>query len=116
MMGVRVGLGDYDLSGAQIEDNTRRVLERKVGALTWERVALTKQQVADYDLPIITKSDRRYKGGHPHEAVETEAISQHVLIEILRDRLAQLLLPYSLKRVHEREKREQRRIAKLIST
>jgi hypothetical protein len=72
-------LGDYDLSGGQIEDNTRRVLEREVGSLTWERVALSEQQVADYELPVITKKDRRYKDGRPHEAVETEAISQRVL-------------------------------------
>ena len=95
-------LGDYDLSGGQIEDNTRRVLEREVGSLTWERVALSEQQVADYELPVITKKDRRYKDGRPHEAVETEAISQRVLIEILRARLAHLL-PEPLQRVQERE-------------
>ena len=93
-------LGDYDLSGSQIEDNTRRILEREVGSLTWERVALSEQQVADYELPVITKKDRRYKDGRPHEAVETEAISQRVLIEILRARLAHLL-PEPL--VQERE-------------
>ena len=43
--------GDYDLCGGQIEDNTRRVLEQEVGPLTWERLALTEQQVKDYDLP-----------------------------------------------------------------
>jgi hypothetical protein len=69
-------LGDYDLSGGQIEDNTRRALEREVGSLKWERVALSEQQVADYELPVITKKDRRYKDGRPHQAVETEAISQ----------------------------------------
>ena len=95
-------LGDYDLSGGQIEDNTRRVLEREVGSLTWERVALSEQQVADYELPVITKKDRRYKDGRPHEAVETEAISQRVLIEIQRARLAHLL-PEPLQRVQERE-------------
>jgi hypothetical protein len=95
-------LGDYDLSGGQIEDNTRRVLEREVGSLTWERVALSEQQVADYELPVITKKDRRYKDGRPHEAVETEAISQRVLIEILRARLAHLLRE-PLQRVQERE-------------
>ena len=64
-------LGDLDLSGGQIEDNTRRVLEREVsGPLTWERVALTKQQVADFKLPVITKEDKRYKPARLHEAVE----------------------------------------------
>jgi hypothetical protein len=32
-------------------------------ALTWERLALTEQQVCDYDLPTIIKTDRRFKNG-----------------------------------------------------
>ena len=44
-------LGDLDLAGDQIEANTRGVLEREVGgALHWERLALTEQQVADVQL------------------------------------------------------------------
>ncbi len=53
-------LGDWDWAGTQIEANTRRVLEREVGGLQWERLALTEQQVIDYDLPRIIKRDRRY--------------------------------------------------------
>src|SRR5262245_16630579 len=82
--GDNVGyVGDLDLSGGHIEDNTRRVLEIG-GDLRWERIALTAEQVEQYDLPKIIKRDRRYKDGRPHEAVETEAIKQTVLIEILR--------------------------------
>jgi hypothetical protein len=76
--GVRViYLGDLDLAGNQIEDNTRRVLEREIaGELIWEWLALTREQVREYDLPVIIKRDRRYRDGRPHEAVETEAISR----------------------------------------
>jgi hypothetical protein len=42
-------------------------------------------------VPVIVKHDHRYKDGRPHEAVETEALRQTVLIEILRDRLDELL-------------------------
>jgi len=53
--------GDLDLSGGQIEANTRRVLEQVIGgALRWERIALTQKQVDDHNLPIIIKHDRRY--------------------------------------------------------
>ena len=83
-------LRDLDLSGGQIEGNTQD--EREIsGALAWERLALTKTQVREYDLPVIVKHDRRYKDGRPHEAVETEAISQRVLIDILQARLDALL-------------------------
>jgi hypothetical protein len=108
-------LGDYDLAGNQIEANTRRVLEREVGPLNWERLALTEEQVRAYDLPRIIKHDRRYKDRRPHEAVETEAISQRVLIDILRTCLDELL-PEPLGRVQEHEARQRRRIAALLTT
>jgi hypothetical protein len=107
-------LGDFDLSGGHIEDNTRRVLEREIGGeLDWHRVALTAEQVEQYDLPKIIKHDRRYKDGHPHEAVVTEAIKQAVLIDILRAWL-DARLPEPLERVHEREQRQRRRLAALL--
>jgi hypothetical protein len=113
--GDEVGyLGDLDLSGGHIEDNTRRVLEREIGGeLLWERVALTAEQVEQYDLPKIIKRDRRYKDDHPHEAVETEAIGQRVLIGILRAWLA-ARLPEPLTRVLKREARQRRAVEKLL--
>jgi hypothetical protein len=106
--------GDLDLSGGQIEDNTRRVLEQVIGGLLdWERVALTEGQVNEHDLPKIIKRDRRYRDGKPHEAVETEALRQTVLMGILRSRLDELI-PEPLTGVQEREARQRRRlVAKL---
>jgi hypothetical protein len=104
-------LGDLDLAGGQIEDNTRRVLEQEIGGeLLWERLALTLEQVREHDLPEITKHDRRYHDGRPHRAVETEAISQAVLVDILTRRL-DALLPEPLTRVQEREARQRRQLA-----
>ena len=108
-------LGDLDLAGGQIETNTRRVLEREAGgALRWERLALTERQVHQYSLPTIVKRDRRYSDERPHEAVETEALSQTVLVEILRRRL-NALLPEPLSRVQERAERQRRRVAAMLS-
>jgi hypothetical protein len=99
-------LGDLDLCGGDIENNTRRVLEQEVGELEWERLALTEEQVERYNLPKITKNDRRFKnGGGVHEAVETEALSQRIIIEIVRSRL-NVLLPEPLVNVQERAERE----------
>jgi hypothetical protein len=50
-------LGDFDLAGNQIEENTRRVLEQRAGTLAWRRVALTAQQVEDHSLPVIMKHE-----------------------------------------------------------
>jgi len=98
-------LGDFDLAGNQIETNTRRVLEREAGELDWERLALTGEQVERYGLPLIEKHDRRYNDGHPHEAVETEAIGQTIIVEIVRDRLRRLL-PEPLGSVQVRAEQE----------
>ena len=40
------------------------------------------------------QSARRYSDGRPHEAVETEALRQTVLVDILRTRLDELLRGY----------------------
>jgi hypothetical protein len=108
-------LGDWDLCGNMIEANTRRVLEQIVGPLQWERLALTREQVERYTLPKIIKTDRRFKnGGGVHEAVESEALSQAVLVEIVRNRLTELL-PEPLETVHEREKVQRRQIERLFA-
>jgi hypothetical protein len=107
--------GDFDLAGGQIEDNTRRVLEQERGPLQWQRVALTREQVTAHNLPQITKHDGRFKnGGGTHQAVETEALKQTVLMNILRDRLNQLI-PQPLARVHEREARQRKRIENALA-
>lgn len=97
-------LGDLDLAGERhIEANTRRVLEREVGPLDWERLALTREQVVEYTVPPILKNDRRFKDeGGVHQAYETEALSQGVIVGIVRGRLDDLL-PEPLADVQERE-------------
>jgi hypothetical protein len=108
-------LGDFDLAGGDIESNTRRVLEREVGELRWERLALTAEQVELYRLPKIIKTDNRFKnGGGVHEAVETEALSQRNIVEILTRRLEELL-PEPLESVLEREAGQRQQIERLLS-
>jgi hypothetical protein len=113
--GARVGyLGDYDLAGGDIEENTRRVLER-YAKLDWVRLALTEKQVAnpDYKLIPLTKHDERFNDGGAHQAVETEALSQRVIVQIVRDWL-DALLPQPLDRMLAKEERERRRLRKLL--
>ena len=94
-------LGDLDLCGGDIENNTRHVLEREVGELKWERLALTEEQATSHNLPRITKTDRRFKGGGGvPEAVETEALSLRIIIDIVRSRL-EVLLPEPLQSVQQ---------------
>jgi hypothetical protein len=80
-------LGDLDLQGGQIEDNTRSVLEEEVGQkLNWTRVMLTQEQATEHDLRrlAIQKVDRRYRPPRAYEAIETEALGQRLVQDILR--------------------------------
>ena len=95
-------VGDLDLSGGQIEVNTRRVLERELGVeLDWTRIALTDKR-ARHRLEPMLKLDDRYADGHAHEAIEVESLGQSVVTEIVRAEL-DALLPEPLDRVLERE-------------
>jgi hypothetical protein len=101
-------VGDLDHAGADIEANTRRVLERHVGrSFEWERVAITRRQAAGLrrrGLTPIVKRDGRYKDKRTHEAWEAD-LGQGSITAILRRRLEDLL-PEPLEDVHERAEAE----------
>jgi hypothetical protein len=105
-------LGDLDLSGGQIEDNTRAVLERLIGGeLRWHRLAITDEQVDRLGLRhlAIRKADRRHNPPRYHDAIETETLGQGLLVQILRERL-DFMLPELLADVQEREEQQQERV------
>jgi hypothetical protein len=109
-------LGDFDWQGHQIEANTRSVLERLIGGeLDWERIALTEQQVDEYELrPLaIRKADRRYRPVRYHDAIETEALKQSVIVEIVRNKLDSEL-PEPLADVLEREALQRAAMRRLL--
>ena len=108
-------LGDFDHQGGQIEANTRSVLEGLIGGeLDWERLAITEAQVVANDLPVISKPDRRYKPLRHHDAVETEALGQSAIVNIVRDRLDDLL-PEPIADVHERERAQRAKVRNALA-
>jgi len=111
-------LGDLDLSGDQIEANTRRVLERELGAsLNWMRVAITEKQAAELEaagLSPIEKADRRYRPPRVQHAWETEALGQRRVLSLVRAAL-DALLPEPLEDERIRERVERARQAKRLT-
>lgn len=114
-------LGDFYDCGAQIEAHTRGVLERETGRTfgeeTWERVALTAEQVEVLrrrGVEPILKKDDRYNDQNPHEAFECEALGQGPLVALLRARLDELL-PEPLEDVLEREERQRRAVRRMLA-
>jgi hypothetical protein len=113
---IVIYLGDLDVQGIGIEANARKVIEAGVGGtLMWDRLALTEEQVQQYNIPANDKLDNRT--GVTSKAYETEGLSQIVIQGLLRDRLDVLLLGTtgkSLDRVRIREERERVKILKRL--
>jgi hypothetical protein len=105
-------LGDLDHQGDQIEANTRAVLER-YAPLDWTRLALLPEQVTRYAIPSTWKTDRRYRPPRPSEAWETEALNQSVIVQLVRDRLDELL-PEPLADVQVRERAQRAQVAAML--
>jgi hypothetical protein len=97
-------MGDLDLSGSHIEENTRAVLQG-YGELDWEKVAITDAQVRERDLPVKTRLDYRFKPARAFDAVETEALGQARIMELLTEML-EAAVPEPLSEALEREQRQ----------
>lgn len=97
-------LGDLDKSGIDIEDNTRRVLERWAErSVEWTRIGMTAVLAREHGIAPIWKVDGRDRQGR--WAIEVEALGQAQLVRLVRETL-DALLPESLARVLEREQQE----------
>ncbi len=102
-------LGDHDLSGGHIERSARERLERFVGhEINWQRIAVTAEQIERHGLTPVDKKDHRFRTPRTYQAVETEALSQQVVVSLVR-RVLDALLPEPLEAVQVRE--EQQRAA-----
>jgi hypothetical protein len=108
-----VYVGDLDLAGGDIEGNTRRVLVREAGEREWMRVALTAEQVAEHALPVVAKTDRRFRPARVHEAVEVESLGQGVVTRIIRAVLDSLL-PEPLRDVQVRRREQRDRVRAIL--
>jgi hypothetical protein len=116
-------VGDAEIGGPadQIESHVRRTIEEATGRnffhLTWQRIALTEEQVREHDLErlVIEKTDRRYRGGKKYHAVEVEALGQGVLVGLVR-RVIVRMLPQPIETVLAREEQERRKVEALLRT
>ena len=81
---IAVGyIGDTDEAGADIENNSSRVLYEVVPVKHWERLALTWAQVEAHGLPTVERTDRR--DGVTYEVCEVEALPQRLLNDTVNE-------------------------------
>lgn len=107
-------VGDLDLSGRQIEENTHGVLVQATGERDWRRIALTQEQADEHGLTAIEKVDRRYRPPRVHKAIEVEELPQGVRMALVREAL-DALLPEPLDLVLVRERAQRERVAALLA-
>ena len=107
-------LGDLDLQGEQIEENTRAVIESELGyAVDWKRIAITMDQVTEHGLTALLKADHRYRPARTFDAWECEALGQREIIDLVTDALDGLL-PEPLADVLAREDEQRARCAEVL--
>jgi hypothetical protein len=105
-------MGDLDLSGGHIEENTRKVLSG-YGELDWSKVAITDVQVHEHAFPVKQKKDHRFKPARYFDAVETEALGQTEVVRLLTEKLEEAA-PEPLAVVLEREEKQRVQVRKLL--
>jgi hypothetical protein len=104
-------LGDHDPSGVDIPRNVEARLREFAPDvdLTFERIAVTPEQIAEMNLPTrpTKRSDSRSKG-FVGESVEVDAIAPAVLREMVEDRILEHvdLDAYAVLKAAERSERE----------
>ena len=105
-------LGDWDKAGRDIATS---VQVRTRGITQWLTVALTEDQVEQYDLPRIEKADRR--NGTVYPACETEAMPQDILMRLVTDTLNDLLPDgQSLEECRQREQHQRKEVLERINS
>jgi hypothetical protein len=109
-------LGDFDLQGHQIEENTKRVLEHETGrSIEWIRIAITQEQINERGLEPMLKQDERYNPPKEYEAWECEALGQAEIVRLVREEFDWQLLPVRLSDVRNREHVQQELMRKKFS-
>jgi len=104
--------GDYDPSGVEIDRNIERRLREFLAPrdflIHFERVAITPEQIAEYQLPTRpTKTTSHGRGLHHGESVEVDALDPDDLRGLVRDRIAQHVNP-DLLRSHKAAEESER--------
>jgi hypothetical protein len=113
--------GDYDPAGVLIDVSIERELRRhlKPGVdLKFERIAITPEQIAEYDLPTKPRKAGERRARHIEHTVEAEAMPAGIMRRILREKIEELLPAGVLSTVRAAEQSERavlRRLARRIA-
>ena len=103
-------IGDWDQSGVivdkSLEKELRQHLSRRVD-LHFERLAITEEQIARYNLPTKPRKETDRRSHHIRATVEAEAMPANILRGLLRKKLDTLLPKGALAKARRESERGQ---------
>ena len=100
-----VYIGDYDPAGVLIDRSIMKELYDHLGPnVKLHRIAVTQEQIAQYDLPTKPRKASERRRRDIEETVEAEAMPVELLLRLLRKQLDVFLPDGALKEARERER------------
>jgi hypothetical protein len=108
-------IGDYDPAGVLIDRSIEKEMRSHLpdGAdLHFHRLAITEQQIADFDLPTKPRKETDRRALHIKETVEAEAMPAGILRDLLRGQIEAFLPSGALEvaKIAEESERAQLRL------
>ena len=111
-------IGDYDAAGVLIDQSLQRELRlhlRSDIGLTFERIGINADQIAEYDLPMKPRKGSDRRSQHIDCAVEAESMPAKILRAILRDKVEALLPVNALAVAKVAEKSERGHLTRMAA-
>ena len=87
-------IGDYDPAGVLIDKAIEREFRKHLDPsvdLTFERIAITAEQVSQYHLPTKPRKKTDKRSRHIKRTVEAESLPAEILVALLRAKIEALL-------------------------
>ena len=115
-------IGDYDPAGVLIDVAIERELRRHLKPNAWldfERIAITREQIEEFDLPTKPRKRGDRRALHIKETVEAEAMPAGLMRDLLREHIEALLPVGALdvvKVAEESEREHIERMAELLES
>jgi len=110
-------IGDFDPAGVLIDRKIEQGLREHLNAdveMHFERIGITREQVDEYDLPTKPRKATDKRAPEVEFTVEAEAMPAHLLRQLLRDRIEELL-PYDALRIAKIAEESEREGLRLIA-
>ena len=111
-------IGDYDPAGVLIDVSIERELRRHLDHKTYlefERIAITPEQIAMYDLPTKPRKQGERRATHVTETVEGEAMPAGIMRALLREHIEAMLPDGLLDTVRAAEQSERGVLMRIAS-